>query len=84
MSSKIEITTDKNGCQMLLLTDEPRFGSGARGLPTKNILIRATDGKLFSARPDLPGLAPLSDVEQEMAEYFFDQVGGPPGVVASK
>ena len=82
--SKIEITTDANGCEMILLTDEPRFGSGARGLPSQNILIRCTDGKLFSARPDLPGLQPLSDVEREMAEYFFDQVGGPPGVVSSK
>ena len=81
--SKIEITTDANGCEMILLTDEARFGSGARGLPSKNILIR-TDGKLFSARPDLPGLSPLSDVEQEMALFYFDQVGGPAGVVASK
>ena len=84
MSSKIEITTDANGCEMILLTDEPRFGSGARGLPSQHIFIRATDGQLFSARPDLPGLAPLSDVEQEMALFYFDETGGPAGVVESK
>ncbi len=82
--SKIEITTDANGCEMILLTDEPRFGSGARGLPAQHILVRACDGRLFSARPGLPGLQPLSDVEEEMAQHYFNETGGPADVVSSK
>ena len=84
MTSKIEITTDSNGCQMLTASDVERFGKGARGLAVKSILVRACDGKLFSARPGLPGLSPLSDVEEEMAAHYFDQVGGPAGVVSPK
>ena len=82
--SKISISTDANGCEMILLTDEPRFGSGARGLPSLNIMIQAATGKMFSARPDLPGFAPLSDVEEEMALFYFDETGGPAGVASSK
>ena len=82
--SKISITTDVNGCQMITLTDVERFGKGDRGLAAKHILVRACDGKLFSARPGLPGLEALSDVEEEMALFYFDETGGPAGVVASK
>ena len=84
MSSKIEVKTDANGLEMILLTDVSRFGSGGRGIPSQNIFVQVSTGKLFSAPPGLPGFSPLSDVEEEMAAHYFEQVGGPAGVVVAK
>ncbi len=75
MSIKIE--TDANGCEMILLTDVARFGAGGRGLPVKNILVRACDGAVFAAPPSLHGLSRLGEAEAEMVAHYFREVGGP-------
>ncbi len=76
--STIEIKTDERGCQMLLLTDEARFGAGARGLPVDNILVRVSDGYVFIKSPSSHGgLSRLSVVDVEMIEFYLREVDGP-------
>ena len=75
-SMTIEIATDANGCTMITLTDEARFGRRPRGLAADNILVRASDGACFTARPNLPGLERLSAPEVEMVEFYLREVDG--------
>ncbi len=73
----IKLMTDANGHSTIVLSDEERFGRRPRGLAVNNILIRASDGAVFTARPDLPGLSRLGAPEAEMVEYYLDNEGGP-------
>ena len=74
----IKIETDANGLTVILLTDEARFGAGARVLPVNNILIRGPDGHLFIKSPSSHGgLSRASEIDVEMVEYYFDKLGGP-------
>ena len=67
----IKLMTDARGCATIILTDEARFGRRPRGLAVNNILIRASDGAVFTARPNLPGLERLSAPEVEMVEFYL-------------
>ena len=71
----IKIETDANGCTMIILSDPARFGARPRGLAVNNILIRASDGAVFTARPDLPGLSRLGAPEVEMVEFYLRETG---------
>ncbi len=67
----IEITTDRNGCQMITLTDVARFGRHGRGLQVKNIFVRACDGHVFN------GTSRLGEAEVDMVKFYFHEKGGP-------
>ncbi len=73
----IKIETDPKGHTTIILTDEARFGRRPRGLAADNILIRASDGAVFTARPNLPGLSRLGAPEVEMVEFYLREVDGP-------
>ena len=48
--SKISVTTDVNGCQMIPLTDVERFGKGGRGLAASVPRARREPGEGRAAR----------------------------------
>ena len=73
----IKLKTDARGCATIVLSDEARFGRRPRGLGVDNILVRASDGAVFTARPNLPGLSRLGAPEVEMVEFYLREVDGP-------
>ena len=74
---KIEIKTDPNGHEIITLVDLPKYGARPKGIHTKNILIRACDGEVFSAPPHLPGLSRLGEPEAAMVKFYLEKSGGP-------
>ena len=73
----IKISTDKNGREHLVLTDESKYGKSSKGLPVANILVHAITGHVFHAPPGLNGLSRLSEAEAAMVTFWLDKVGGP-------
>ena len=74
--TSIKIETDANGCEMIILTDVEKYGKRGRGLPAANILISASDGHVFVARPNLPGLSRLGEVDAELVRHYLGEIGG--------
>ena len=72
----VTIETDPRGCEMLLLTDVAKYGKRGRGLPAANILISASTGHIFIARPNLPGLSRLGEVDAELVPHYLAEIGG--------
>ena len=73
--SSFKIETDENGCEMVVMTDPAKYGSGPKGIPVANILIRACDGAVFNASPGLRGLSRLGEPEAAMVEYYLSETG---------
>ena len=63
MTANIEMRTDANGLEMILLTDPEKYSGSNKGLPVKNILIHAATGEVFHAPPGLHGLSRLSEAD---------------------
>ena len=75
--TEITISTDANGREMILLTDESKYGGSKKCLPTQNILVNAATGEFFHAPPGLTGLSRLSEAEAAMIQHWLSEVGGP-------
>ena len=74
--TEITIETDRNGWQMVLLSDEPKYGLSKKCLPVQNILINVSTGHLFHAPPGLTGLSRLGPAEAAMIEHYLREAGG--------
>ncbi len=71
----ITLETDQNGYEVLTLSDTPKYGSGQKALHTDHILISASTGEVFCARPNLPGLSRLGPAEAAMVEHYLRKRG---------
>ena len=77
------ITKNKFGTD-ILRNDSEELGCARhpRSLPADHILIRASDGHVFTAPPKVP-LARLSAPQAEMVKHFLDKNGMPEPVIFS-
>ncbi len=62
----------------VLRTNSPELGAERhpKSLPADHILIRASDGQIFTLPPEVP-LRRLSSAQVEMVEYFLAERGMP-------